>query len=111
MLIVGDFNLPNINWTDHTSSGAGFPQKFLDTLDDNFLRQHLEEKTRARGLQQASMLDLVITRNDRMIQELSITHPLGKSDYGILTFEYPVKYQHIGETPTERLNYNKANYR
>ena len=41
IIIAGDFNLPNISWTDsnHTSTGA-LGQIFCDILDDYFIHDY-----------------------------------------------------------------------
>jgi len=56
LVLMEDFNHPNICWRDNTA-GHKQSRKFLECGDDNFLLQVTEEPLR-RGV----MLDLVLTR-------------------------------------------------
>ena len=58
--LFGDFNFPNINWESGTCSDPeeSMPSKFLDTINDLFLYQHVQGSTRFRG-NQHSRLDLI----------------------------------------------------
>ena len=71
--IVGDFNYKNINWSNHsaprTASDLETPESlFLDSINDCFLTQHVTQHTRARGTDEPSLLDLVITNDPGMIE-------------------------------------------
>jgi len=62
LLLVGDFNWPNIEWPTWSSPNSLGPEtKFLDTLRKNFLLQHINKPTRARGNDEPHILDLVLT--------------------------------------------------
>jgi len=62
LLLVGDFNWPNIEWPTWLSPNSLGPEtKFLDTLRKNFLLQHINKPTRARGNDEPHILDLVLT--------------------------------------------------
>ena len=74
LMIVGDFNLPNINWSTKTAVGS-FENKFLEKLDDHYLMQHVDEPARARGDSRPHLLDLVLTRNTD-IEDIDYTCPL-----------------------------------
>ena len=47
-LILGDFNLPHIDWKTWNTTGS-LECTFVDTLRKNFLYQHIDTPTRARG--------------------------------------------------------------
>ena len=76
LLIVGDFNFRDINWSlrqsntsyDHESS------KFIEAVNDCYLFQHISEPTRFREGQVALILDLVFS--------------IGKSDHVSLSFNF-----------------------
>jgi len=62
-LIVGDFNFADINWNKwkgHTVAS----NNFLHTVQRNFLTQHVTFPTRARGANEPSLLDFVISDNN-----------------------------------------------
>jgi len=52
---MGDFNHPDVCWEDHAARHTQ-SRMFLQSTDDNFLMQVMEEPTR-RGV----LLDLVLT--------------------------------------------------
>ena len=44
-VLMGDFNHPDISWEDHTARQTQ-SRRFLQSIDDNFLMQVVEEPTR-----------------------------------------------------------------
>ena len=51
VLIMGDFNVPNIDWEDKDLITGARPieTQMLDTINDCFLYQHIEEPTRRKN--------------------------------------------------------------
>ena len=88
--VCGDFNYKNINWQllscnlDEQSN----EQKFLNAVQDGFLHQHVNEPTRSRGSDEPTLLDLVFTNEDAMIDEIEHHAPLGKSDHDVILWNY-----------------------
>ncbi len=90
VLILGDFNSPDINWELMHSSKTenSFEQKLLHLVSEEFLTQHVTMDTRFRSGQQSSCLDLVISRDENCILGLSTQAPFGLSDHCVLVWEY-----------------------
>ena len=90
VLVLGDFNYPEINWSD--SSCAEDPVKpayrFLESVHDSYLVQHVIEPTRYRVNQNANTLDLIFTNKEGMVKEVEYGPHLGASDHVILTFDF-----------------------
>ena len=86
VLLTGDGNYKHINWQLLTclSSETSKDFYFLESLKDSFMEQHISEPTRGRGTDTPSILDLVITKNDDVIEDLKIEAPLGKSDHAVI---------------------------
>ncbi|ELT99270.1 hypothetical protein CAPTEDRAFT_213856 [Capitella teleta] len=85
-IIMRDF--PFISWQHGSGSFTG-PERetehqFIQTLDDNFLEQIVEEPTTQREGQTANTLDLIITNNTSTVVSVNYTPPLGKSDHSTL---------------------------
>ena len=61
VLIVGDFNHPEINWTtESTPRDLSHPASlFMEAIRDSFLVQHVVKPTHCRTDQTANVLDLV----------------------------------------------------
>ena len=87
-VIMGDFNLRQINWETETSNvnGNHLDTKFLEAVRDNFVFQHEKEATRMRDNQQELTLDLILTNEENMIDRIKYLPPLGKSDHVIIQF-------------------------
>lgn len=64
-LIVGDFNLPHISWSNWTST-TGLTEihtLFIEKVRDCFFHQHLNEVTRMRGASTGTTLDLLFSND------------------------------------------------
>ena len=57
------------------------PANIVDVTQDLFLKQHVDFNTRFREGNVLSMLDLIFTNEDYMIDNLKYIPPLGKSDH------------------------------
>ena len=71
LAIVGDFNLPEINWdtwTTKSSSTDSLGFTFIESLRDCYLLQHISNPTTGRGESSPNILDLLITNNSTQIQ-------------------------------------------
>ena len=86
LLIMGDFNYPDIDW-ENWSSNDITSQKFIETVQDAYLFQHITKPTRHREDQFSNCLDLIFTNEEEMIQHIEITDPLGISDHCTLLFD------------------------
>ena len=82
-VIMGYFNLREINWDTETSNvnESHLDNKFLEKVGDNFLFQHVKQATRMRENQQDSILDLILTNKESMIDNVKYLPPLRKSDH------------------------------
>ena len=110
VLILGDFNLPNIDWEEkELRRGARrIEEQMLDVVNDCFLYQHVKEDTRFRNLQSSS-LDLIFTKEERDVKNIVVGNPLGGSDHGIVTADYVSEWKsRVVQKP--RRMYAKGNY-
>ena len=109
VLIMGDFNLPFINWSSWTCSNNSensFHDTFINCLRYSFFHQHVTIPTRSRYNQNPSILELMLTSEEGMISSLSHQSSLGKSDHSILTFNFRCYIQHRRHY---RIQYNYIN--
>ena len=87
LLIMGDFNLPHLHRrADHPT--YTLDHKFRELLAIFPLYNHVFDYTRKRGLEQPSILDLVLTSEATAIEMIDYQAPLGRSDHLVLAFEY-----------------------
>ena len=85
ILILGDFNYPQINWTNLTST-KGTDELFLKCVQDNFLEQCVIGPTR-----QKSLIDLIMVNDQSLVSDIVIGENLGNSDHNIVRFNMNVE--------------------
>ena len=79
--MCGDFNFNKINWLTHEVSAQGqstAARKFMDSVNDCFLYQHVVEPTHNVDGENPTRLDLIFFRNSEDIEILEI---LGNSHH------------------------------
>ncbi|TRZ14270.1 hypothetical protein HGM15179_012835 [Zosterops borbonicus] len=80
LVLVGNFNLPAICWELNTAEKRQ-SRKFLECMDDNFLSQLVGEPIRGE-----TMLDLLFTNRDGLLENVVVGGRLGQSDHEIIEF-------------------------
>jgi hypothetical protein len=100
VLLVGDFNAPEVDWEAECAPNGSFGDRLLNFFYDLALTQQVKQPTRARVGQLPSVLDLVVTKGFNDIENLKVDAPWGKSDHATLNFSVrmetslpPVKYR------------------
>ena len=76
-------------------------------LQGNFLSRLVVDPTRARGLDEPHILDLVITDDPAALDNIGLLSPLGKSDHVVLKIKCNV--QASTDTAEDKFNFNKVN--
>ena len=114
LILLGDFNLKNINWLALSCPGSikskSFEQQFIDCILNNFLIQHVLEETRLRQGQTSSLLDLVFTIDENLISSIEVCPPLGKSDHAILIIEVNLRSANEFQIDQHNFRLNAGNY-
>ena len=108
--IVGDLNYRDINWNNWTTPHGQESKeaKFVETIRDCYLHQHINDSTRIRGNDEPSTLDLVFTEETTQIADIVHHAPLGKSDHSVITFKFQCYLDY--SKPKERYLYHKADW-
>ena len=111
-MIVGDFNIPEIDWNLWTTSKSEnhFSYLFLENLRDNFLEQPITKPTRWLHDTPGNVLDLCLIDNKDIVKEMDITTRLGNSDHLCIEIEliFPVLTENIS---TKRRNFYRGDYK
>eukprot|EP00794_Sanderia_malayensis_P016301 gene16301-17938_t len=112
LLVCGDFNIPEIDWIEEVSQTTPnhLAFKFLECIRDCYLCQHVKSPTHSRRNQAEHILDLVLTNEDGMIEDIQYDAPLGKSDHLVLKFNF-LCYSENKEEIASKLLYHKGNYK
>ena len=103
VVIMGDFNHRDIDWKRwHSDSSKG--QEFLEVVNDLFLTQHVNEKTRG-----SNILDLVFSSESGLVEDLEICSPISNSDHNCILFNICVDLK-TEVVVNEIFNYHQADF-
>ena len=102
-LIMGDFNY-HIDW-ERLEGERGKDWIFLDWVNANFMQQHVMEPTRGENT-----LDLVLTTDENMVENVSVGEHFGNSDHQIVRWELVMEQNQEVKAYVTRPNFFKADY-
>ena len=110
-VIGGDVNYKDIDWQNNmcvTSATSG-DFLFLEAVRDAYLTPHIEVPTRGRGTDKPTTLDLLITNDDALVEDLIVGAPVGKSDHAVISVNIVCDLE-MKPISKKRFMYDKANY-
>ena len=82
LFIVGDFNYKDIDWcNDYAPLEQQHLTDFIEVLQNCFLYQHVTEPTRYRQNEKSNILDLILSSEEGMVQDLTYHPTLDESDH------------------------------
>ncbi|XP_062901339.1 uncharacterized protein LOC134345105 [Mobula hypostoma] len=103
VVIMGDFNFPNIDW--HLISSKGLDgAEFVKCVQDGFLSQYVDRPTRGNAI-----LDLVLGNKPGQVTDPSVSEHLGDSDHRCLAFIIIMEKDRIRED-RKIFSCGRANY-
>ena len=82
IIMVGDFNLPCIDWNNFSSPCDDIHSAFFDLCMQSGFIQLVNEPTRGNNC-----IDLVLTNDQMIVSELSVNEPFSTSDHSKVTFD------------------------
>ncbi|PKU40120.1 adaptin ear-binding coat-associated protein 1 [Limosa lapponica baueri] len=103
LVLVGDFNLPDICWKYNTAESRQ-ARRFLGCTEDNFLTQLVGEP--ARG---GALLDLLLTNRDGLVGDVLVGGHLGLSDHEMVKFSI-IREVRKGVSKTSTLDFQRADF-
>ena len=80
LFTYGDFNFKGIDWELQEGTSEE-EKKFVKAFQDSFLYQHVDQNTRFRRGQKPNLLDLMITNEPDIINNIEYLPPIGASDH------------------------------
>ena len=89
-LIMGDFNFPEIDWLDQSTSVSEthIASRFLENIRDCYLYQLVQENTRYRIGQEPSLFDCIFTNEENMVDNIHCCSALRKSGHVVISFQF-----------------------
>ena len=103
-IIIGDFNLPNL-CKDVPKNNTWETSLFRDNFDELFLTQHVLLPTR-----QSEILDLILTNDEKLIEDVELGEAIGNSDHAIIRFKIKCKFKRTNDRMFCTPNFGKGNY-
>ena len=103
--------MPQIEWAtnfSHATDGH-FSHCFIEGIQECGLVQHVTRATRVREGERPSTLDVILSNEEGLVQNLVYHPPIGNSDHIVLQFELTC-YAPLTEKSSVRRNLNKGNY-
>ncbi|GAB0202648.1 hypothetical protein GRJ2_002730400 [Grus japonensis] len=90
LVLVGDFNLPDVCWKYNTAERKQ-SRRFLECVEDNFLTQLVSEPTR-----EDASLDLLFTNREGLVGDVVVGGCLGLSNHEMIEFSIHGKGSVLG---------------
>jgi hypothetical protein len=95
LILLGDFNLPGVNWNTGTAETAHRQADFLDCFRKHGLFQQVQKPTRKNNI-----LDLVFTSEPFLAAGIDILPPMANCDHSMVHFTVNIEVG--GETTPEQ---------
>ena len=107
-LLIGDINLPTVNWKEQNSTSS-LENKFINTFNDVGFEQLIHLPTHNLG----NTLDLLLTTCPHLIENINIDPvPIcGKSHHSTITFKFNKKLFLRKSKRRKLYNFKKANWK
>ncbi|KAK4828839.1 hypothetical protein QYF61_000896 [Mycteria americana] len=103
LVLVGDFNLPDICWKYNTAERKQ-SRRFLERVADNFLTQLVSEPTR-----EGAPLDLLFMNREGLVSHVMVGGCLGQSDHEMI--EFLIRGEVVrGVSKTATLDFRRADF-
>ena len=116
LIIMGDFNFPGIDWEFESTANVDeshIENEFLTCLHSNFLFQLIEKCTHFRGEQSPTLIDLLISNDPDVLNNISYNAPVGNSHHSVICFNVNIDIdQNVlkNQNYKTKFAYDKGNY-
>ena len=101
LVLVGDFNFPDICWK-YNIAERDQSRRFLECVEDNFLTQMVSEATR-----DSALLDLLFVNREGLVDDVAVGGRLGHSNHEIIEFSI-LREARRGGSRTDILDFKRA---
>ena len=109
LFIVGDFNFKDIDWcNDYAPLEKQHLRDFIEVLQNCFFYQHVTKPTRYRQNERSNILDLILSSEEGMVQDLTCHPSLCENDH--VSIEFNVCFTQVNDEITPGHNIYKTNY-
>lgn len=110
LIAAGDFNLPLIEWENAAiTEDRSINSIFVNACLMNGLSQLIDKPTRIVDETRSSILDLLLTTDPDIIEDIRVTSPPFKSDHEAISFEVLAELDNI-QSSDAGFNFYKGDY-
>ena len=85
-IIMGDFNLPEIDWNFYLGPANTIYDTFLSFINDCGLTQFVTQPTRMTNIADGNILDLVLSNTMMDVSSINVLTPFSSSDHCVISF-------------------------
>ena len=121
IIILGDFNLPDIDWPSNTARSDGVHDAFLTCFNTFGLTQFVNQPTRINLSGKDNILDIILSNDCLLINSVDCIPPLGTSDHNIVGFQIEMQndsdmytnssvYENNSPIKMYKYNWSKADF-
>ena len=117
IIILGDLNLPEIDWPSNMTRIDGIHDSFLACFNNLGLTQYVNQTTRTNATGRDNILDIVLSNDRFLINCVECLPPLGTSDHNIVAFNVnlmndcsPTNNDDPSSVKLSKYNWSKANF-
>ncbi|PKU35038.1 adaptin ear-binding coat-associated protein 1 [Limosa lapponica baueri] len=103
LVLVGDFNLPDISWA-HNTAEREQSRRFLECVGDYFLTQLVREPTR-----EGALLDMLLVNREGPVGDVTVGGHLGRSDHEMIEFSI-LREARRGASRTATMDFRRADF-
>uniref|UniRef100_A0A493THY5 Reverse transcriptase domain-containing protein n=1 Tax=Anas platyrhynchos platyrhynchos TaxID=8840 RepID=A0A493THY5_ANAPP len=103
IVLMGDFNFPDISWK-HNTPQRKQSRRFLENMEDSFLTHLVSEPTRG-----GAPLDLLFTNREGLVGDVVVRSCLGQSDHEMVKFSI-LGEARKGTSKTTVLDFRRADF-
>jgi len=106
VIITGDCNLPDIDWSCYHAPNSAIYNMFIDFVNNFGFHQYVNQPTRNENI-----LDIVMATSDTFLEDLSVSVPLGTSDHNTVIFKTNISACSVDqETSVSYYDFAKGDY-
>jgi len=88
VIVAGDCNLPDIDWTYYHAPNSPVYNTFIDFVNNYGFYQYVNQPTRGDNI-----LDIVMSTSNTFLEDLAVSVPLGTSDHNTIILKTNVSVE------------------
>ena len=111
-VLLGDFNLPDIDWKEESSTKSieHLSSRFLEYCMLDGMTQFVTHPTHHRTTQTPTLIDLILSNLPTLVHDVKYFPPLGMSHHSVLTCELDLMSPEVNQPSVLKFQVDKGDY-